>query len=395
MGNRSRILFVIANYPPRPGGAERHTERLCATLHAKRHRVRILTIRYPESSRTIQPQQAPICYFPTPSAERWRDLCFALWVAASLPFLRLRYDQVQWIMPGLQVLVGLPISAALGMKNSLYFAGSGEAERLQYSQRGRWLLWLAKRLVDRVIVLNSAMMKEVQELGFDRARLIRLSCEADPQRFRPPRNEERELARMHWGIPQDRKVIVFVGRLVQGKGLPALLEAFTSLRILEPKTSLLIVGDGPLLNDLRARAAAHGLGNSVIFTGQLADDAVAEALRCSDIFTLPSRAEGIPVALLEAMATGLPSVVSDIAGTEIVVHGVHGLRVVLENGACLADALNRLIADRDLRIHMGGAALEAYRSTFTPDRVAQSYEVMYGNIRQKDVKDAVASLPAA
>src|ERR1035437_7569074 len=129
MSEAARVLFVVANYPPRPGGAERHTQRLCRSLRARGNRVRVLTIRYLES----QPGPEPVWYFPTPSATGPRDLCFALWVLAALVVLRPRYRQVHWVMTGLQVVVGLPVAAALGMKNVVMLSGCGEGERLRHS----------------------------------------------------------------------------------------------------------------------------------------------------------------------------------------------------------------------------------------------------------------------
>ena len=373
MPEAARVIFVIANYPPRPGGAERHTQRLCHTLRARGNRVRVLTIRYPES----QPGRAPVWHFPAPSNARLRDLCFALWVVPALLVLRPRYRQVQWVMTGLQVLVGLPLAAALGMKNVVMLSGCGEGERLRHSTRGRWLLWLLRRFADRIIVLNSAMEEELRSLGFGCERLVLLGCEANPDVFRPTGTDERCPLRSRWKIETDAAVIVFCGRLVPGKGLFTLIEAFSLLHLQWPNALLVIAGDGPLAAELHLKVEKAGLGGRVIFEGQLPESSIGEILRLSDIFVLPSQSEGIPAALVEAAAAGLPSVVSDIPGTEIIVDQVHGLRTKAGDSSSIAASLTTLLSDQASRLRMGAAARQLFLSGYTPDKVAEGHERMF------------------
>src|ERR1035438_6549514 len=162
MSEPPAVLFVSTDYPPRPGGAERHTQRLAETLWLHGHRVRVLT----RAARGAPP---------------WRDVAFALWVAAELAILRPRYQIVQWVMTGWQVLVGMPVAAALGMKNILMLAGCGQARLLLEHPRGRMLLDILRRHADRIVVLNPAMRQELLDLGFPVERLVTLPCGADPR----------------------------------------------------------------------------------------------------------------------------------------------------------------------------------------------------------------------
>jgi glycosyltransferase involved in cell wall biosynthesis len=373
MPEAARVLFVIANYPPMPGGAERHTQRLCHTLHARGNRVRVLTIRYRES----QPERVPVWYFPTPSETHLRDLCFAIWVVGALMVLRSRYRQVHWVMTGLQVLVGLPFAAALGMKNVVMLAGCGDIERLRHSTRGRWMLVILRRFADRIIVLNSAMEEELRALGFERERLVLLGCEADPDIFRPVTADERRLVRSRWNIETDAAVIVFCGRLVPGKGLITLIEAFSLLHVQWPKAVLVLAGDGLLAAELHSKVEGAALVGQVQFVGQLPESSVGEILRISDIFVLPSESEGIPAALVEATAVGLPSVVSDIPGTEIILDQIHGLRTKVGDSSSIAASLTALLSDQTSRLRMGSAARQMFLSGYTPDKVAEGHERMF------------------
>ena len=156
-----------------------------------------------------------------------------------------------------------------------------------------------------------------------------------------------------------------------------LLEAFAKLRVQQPNTILLIAGDGPMTPELRTQIENRDLSAQVTLTGQLCDSEISEVLRLSDIFVLPSESEGIPASLVEAMAVGLPPVVTDIPGTEMIIGEIHGLRVATGDSAALTASLNRLMTDHDLRKKLGNTARELFLSSYTPDKVGQAYERLY------------------
>jgi glycosyltransferase involved in cell wall biosynthesis len=158
--------------------------------------------------------------------------------------------------------------------------------------------------------------------------------------------------------------VLALARLVPQKGLDLLIRALGRLRD-DPRFSdwrLVLVGDGPERAALAALAAREGLVDRVRFEGYQADP--GRFLARASVFALPSRYEGMPNALLEAMAGGLPVVVSDASPgpLEMVDHEVTGLVVPRENVEALANALGRLMADRDLRDRLGSASAERLRS---------------------------------
>lgn len=172
---------------------------------------------------------------------------------------------------------------------------------------------------------------------------------------------------IHCGVRPDRygrtaghaaggagKRIIFVGRLAAVKGVPVLLEAFARARATHPEAELVLVGDGAERPRITARAADLGLGSSVRFAGYLTQDQVADELAQADIFALPSFAEGVPVVLMEAMATGLPVIATRIAGIgELVEEGASGFLVPPGDVDTLADRLCALLADAGQRSAMG------------------------------------------
>lgn len=162
---------------------------------------------------------------------------------------------------------------------------------------------------------------------------------------------------------QRERVVLAVARLVPQKGLDLLIVAFASLQErVRAGWRLVLVGDGPERSALVALARRHGISDQVVFAGFHAEP--IRYMQQASIFALPSRFEGMPNALLEAMASGLPSVVSDASPgpLEMVSDGRQGLVVPSEDANALSEALERLIADEPLRRQLGGAAQESLRS---------------------------------
>jgi glycosyltransferase involved in cell wall biosynthesis len=312
---------------------------------------------------------------------------FALWVAAQLVILRPRYRIVHWVLTGLQVGVGMPVAAALGMKNVLKLGGCGELRVLLDSPRGRKTLDVLHRHADRIVVLNPAMTQEVLSLGFPAERLVTLPCGADPEMFRPPDAAERVAMRARWKLAEDGTAIVFTGRFVDEKRLPDLIDAFAQLRPRHPRATLVLAGDGPRRKELAARVMAAGLTAHVRFLGMLPPEQVAEVLRLADVYVLPSASEGIPCSLVEAAASGLPSVVTDIPGTGMLVwQDVTGLRVPVGDVPALAAAIEVLMGDPDARVRMGRAARARFLERFTIDCVRQGFEKVYRELTGPDVR---------
>ncbi|TCM78971.1 glycosyltransferase [Rhodovulum steppense] len=148
--------------------------------------------------------------------------------------------------------------------------------------------------------------------------------------------------------------MVFIGRLAPVKGLRVLIAAFAEALSQEPGLRLTIVGDGEDRTTLEALAAP--LGNAIRFTGYLSQQEVTALLARADALVLPSFAEGVPVVLMEAMASGKPVIATQVAGVaELVENGVSGYLVPPGDATALADRILRLAADPEARRAMGRA----------------------------------------
>lgn len=186
-------------------------------------------------------------------------------------------------------------------------------------------------------------------------------------------SEARRLAARHrLSLDPSIPVIGCVGRLVTLKNHALVIEVLQSLLPAHPRLRLIIIGDGEQDAALRQQAASVGLNEHVLFLGSRPD--VADLLPALDVFALPSRTEGLSIALLEACATGLAIVATAVGGnTEIIRHRETGLLIPADDGDALRSALMTLLGDATLRADISArasawvvanASIEALRNTY-------------------------------
>lgn len=172
-----------------------------------------------------------------------------------------------------------------------------------------------------------------------------------------------------------RRVIV-VANLRRVKGLDVLVDAASQVVRRFPDARFQLVGSGPELGSITARAAAAGLGDRLACLG--ARDDVPSLLAESDIFVLPSRSESLPNSVLEAMASGLPIVASAVGGIpEVIEDGRTGVLVPAGDPHALAEALGRVMADASFASRLGAAARAEAEARYSFDRMAADFESLY------------------
>ncbi|MCJ7434916.1 MAG: glycosyltransferase family 4 protein [Anaerolineales bacterium] len=180
-----------------------------------------------------------------------------------------------------------------------------------------------------------------------------------------------------WSSPR----LLSAGRIVHQKGLDLGLRALSQLKDLEWTWS--IAGDGPQLENLKSLAGELGIADRVHFLGWQSREELTKQYQQANIFLFPSRHEGMPNAVLEAMSTGLPVVATRIAGSEeLVIEGETGFLVQTENVDELRDALHRILIDSKPRKKMGFASRQRVEENYSWKNVAEQY---------KNILDVIAS----
>jgi glycosyltransferase involved in cell wall biosynthesis len=378
------FLLVTHSYPPVMGGSENEAQRVCTELMKRGHRVTVLCAGggpMPRVTRWVDPCGVPVRIFGGRWPGRWRDRAFALGVAWTIFSERRNYQLVYFLMQGLHLAAGLPVARLLGKPVIMKFSASTIIPMLTKSWLGRLELRWLREWARRIMILNPGMEEEALSAGFTKRQLLWMPNPVDIERFVPASTEQRRSLRVILGVPSNAQIALFVGRLDPQKNLPSLIRSFARVAGQVPGGLLVLVGDGPDRDDLSVLAGNLGLGAKVRFTGRLAETGVLQWLQASDIFVMVSHFEGLPCSLIEAMSTGLPSVVSDIpANTQLIGHEIHGLVAGLGDEQATGRAMVRLLGDASLRARMGQAARARVVATYPTEEVASRYEALFDEI---------------
>jgi glycosyltransferase involved in cell wall biosynthesis len=174
-----------------------------------------------------------------------------------------------------------------------------------------------------------------------------------------------------WSTPR----ILSVGRLVYQKGLDLAVHALSGLQDLNWEWN--IIGDGPEMNALQSLVESMGIRDRITFLGWQSREELIQCYKQSNLFLFPSRHEGMPNAVLEAMASGLPVIASRIAGNEeLVLDGETGILVKTEHIEELRSALRNLIIDPPLRQKMGAASRQRVEQFYSWENTATAYALL-------------------
>jgi glycosyltransferase involved in cell wall biosynthesis len=278
---------------------------------------------------------------------------------------------------------GLPlVYEARGFLEESWVSRQPDSERAAASSR--FTLWRERETAcmagaDLVVTLGEVMKDEIVRRGIDPDKVVVVPNAVDEAFLTPPPDRERTRAEL--GVTDDEVLVGTVTSVVGYEGLDTLVAAVADLQAQGVPVRLLVVGDGVARPALERQAQA--LGVTATFTGRVAPSEVRRYHAALDVFVVPRRDERVcrlvtPLKPVEAMASALPVVASDLrALSELVRHEHSGLLVPPEDPDALAGALRRLVEDPRLRSSLGAAGREdvAVRRTWT--RVAAQYDEIY------------------
>lgn len=374
MALNNHIVFVIGSLDY--GGAERHLTQVLPALAARGWIVEVLTLSAPGAQAPILRAKG-IRVLAPPLAPRpgnifyriARLLVATLWFGAHMATTR--PNLVHFFLPQAYLIGGL-----MSLLTGPSLRVMSRRSRNFYQRRHSWMARIERRLhgqMTAVLGNSRPVAIDLAEEGVrpERLGLIYNGIDLEPFESGPAAATVRKAL----GIAEVEVVFVVVANLIPYKGHEDLLRALAIAEFPQPWRLVCIGRDDGILNGLRTLAAHLGIGGQVLWMGARTD--IAALLRAADVGVLPSHEEGFSNAVLEYMAAGLPTVVTDVGGnSEAVVDGQTGFVVPVGDLRAMAAALRQL-ADRDVRRRMGGDGRTRAVAVFSLDHCVDDYDGLY------------------
>jgi glycosyltransferase involved in cell wall biosynthesis len=277
---------------------------------------------------------------------------------------------------------------AHGYKSNLYALAAGINTKLKkITTCHNWLAENTKMRIyeqidklflksfDKIVAVSEQIKTQVLKAGVDIKKVALINNGIDLASFKLPL----ALKRTDFNIGNDEKIAGTVGRLTKEKGHCYLLAAAADALRVVPELKILIVGEGPLKKTLQAQARDLKIEDKVIFTG-IRDD-IPQLLKLMDVFVLPSLIEGMPLALLEAMAAKVPVVTTDVgAVSSIVKDEVSGLLIPPRDSKAMSEAMTRLLLNKNKAVELADKGYEIVKRDFSVQKMASDYKQLYESI---------------
>ncbi|MBI5575795.1 MAG: glycosyltransferase family 4 protein [Deltaproteobacteria bacterium] len=369
------VLMVLPEFFPVMGGTEIQALHLSKALRKMNVEVAVLTRM---STRELRKDEVvdglDVHRVDYPRISLIGGLMLNLGYSWNLIRNRGTRNIVHFHIGGTHMLLPLLVSKFLGKPTLLKISGWWEMDRGFLKPDGFYPSLMRNILFasDRIIAVSDEIRKRLVELGYPGDRIVRFPNGVDTARYYPdPEGREKRRYRL-----------VFAGRLVKEKGIGFLLEALKSLRSEFPDITLDIVGSGREERNMMDLARTMDLADCVSFLGKRDD--VGDVLRKAGIYIQPSVSEGLPNSLLEAMACGLPVIVTNVGGMpDVVEDGRNGFVVRAGDAGSLTDAIRAMIRDPASMKIFSANNVELIRNNYSLDSVAGQYANLYREVLEK------------
>ena len=393
-----RILHVIPSFAPRYGGPIVAAAGLTRELARRGHDVTVATTNVDGPGELDVPLNRPV---PMDGVDVWYfPIQRPRWYHFSAPMGRALRDMVrQSVVVHIHSVFLWPTTIAAfwcrryGVPYVVHVAGSLDPVSLAKRYEGprasvvsRTKKWLYLKTLGRLDLGGAAALhltsevelESARRLRFAHGRLIPLGADAPPR----PGTDDRAAVEQRYPGLQGRKVVLFLGGLHPIKGLDVLADAAGSLAESRDDFSLVVAGSGAPGYEAEVRDLVDrcGLSERTVFTGMVVGEDKWQLLRAADVFVLPSRHENFGIAVVEAMASGTPVVVSDQVGIYREISQAGAGLVTTLDPADVAGAIGLLLDDPDAAARMGreGEALAA--RSYSWERVATDVEALYEEV---------------
>ncbi len=373
------LLLINSEYPPIGGGAANASAHIAERLAKMGHETVVVTSRF--NGLPHHEQTGNLTVYRIPSLRRrqdrsgaWEQVIFILsasfWIARLIP--RIELDATLAFFGAPSGVVAFILKKLFKLTYVVSLRGGDVPGFRPYDFRTyHKLLAPLLRIVWKnaaFVVANSNGLRDLARAFDSRFEIPIIPNGVDLDEYA---TKERS-----WQPP----LILSVGRLVHQKGLDLAILALASLKDLDWHWH--IAGDGPQMDLLKSLAHELGIGDRVVFRGWQSREELIECYRQSNLFLFPSRHEGMPNAVLEAMASGLPVIASRIAGNaELVTDRETGILVDSENIETLCSALRNLLTDPSLRQKMGAASRQRVEQHYSWENTTEQYAILLDKVK--------------
>jgi glycosyltransferase involved in cell wall biosynthesis len=366
--------MIIQAYHPVIGGGERQLASLAPLLQAREVEVSILTRRYPGMAPREVVNGIPVYRLPIRGSKPVAALSFTL---SALRLLRqLKPDLIhahELLSPTTTAMIGKWFWRTPILTTVLGGGELGDVSKVRRGKLGDFRAARIARQLDAFIVLSQEIDDEVASMGVPAERRYFIPNGVDAQVYRSLEPAQKSALRVSLGIPEG-PVVVYTGRFEAEKRVNNLVQVWPQIRTLYPDASLVLVGDGsqkPRLMEMDTKG--------IYFPGRV--DQVLPYLQAADVFVLPSAREGLSNSLIEAMAVGLPAVVTSVGGAlDIIEDGVNGFLVAPDDLEGLRSGLAMVLGSSELRASAGAAARRKVEADYALSVAADQIRALYDNL---------------
>ena len=373
---------------------------LAEALQERGHRVTIVTAAWnPDWPPEIQHRGARVNRIRQSPRRFWGTWQYMRGLRRWLVEHRESYDLVYVSMLKHDAYTAVQMGARLGFPVVLRAEGGGATGDAAWQRRYRLGGCIRRRCQQAcaVVTPSPAIQQELVSLNYDvdRVHFIPNGVANQPERTWRQRMTAREaLGTAHpvLSLGNDTRLAVYTGRLSEEKGLTCLVDAWARVVRDRSNTRLWLVGEGPLRDTLAEQIERLRIRGRCVLVGSF--DSVEELLAAADLFVLPSHEEGLSIALLEAMASALPIVASDIPGNRTLIsHGEHGLLFPPGDSEALAAAISAMIGSPARAAVCGTAARARAQAQFALSKMVEAHEALFDRCLPQTKGSPTHSLP--
>jgi glycosyltransferase involved in cell wall biosynthesis len=396
------ICIFTETYHPVMGGGETQARALAEGLVAHGFGVVVLTRRSDASLQKIE-RFGDVTVYRLPPVGKHHITKWGLLLSSAPALIKLhrQYDLIfvsGFRVLGLSaVLIGklfrkvciLKADSPGEMSGKFFTDGLKELGLRPSSLIFKSFLWLRNKILtqaDAFVAISSEIVRELTSQGVRPEAIHMIPNSVDAHRFCPVGLREKQGLRQKLGLRLGDTIVAYSGRLVTYKGLPLLVRVWQEVQRKHKNVTLVLVGAGEFdmhncEAELREYVSAHDLGNTIQFAGKVGN--VHEYLQASDIFVLPTEREAFGIALIEAMACGLPVISTLVGGIKDILQSrQNGFVVQADDFQQLYNALDTLITDTSLSTCLANIARQPVQHRYSAEIVINQYLGLFSQLRK-------------